>query len=293
MVQITAAMVKELRERTGVGMMDCKKALTAANGDINAAIEALRKAGQAKAVKKGARLATEGLVDIVVSQDGKQVAMVEVNCETDFVAREVKFKDFVKRVASVALQNKTADLSQLQDIEQQRLELVAQLGENISIRKVYYDEITSGVIGSYLHGGSDAARIGAVAICSDSYDINIAKELAMHIAAMNPEYLDQSSIPNERIEHEQAIFLAQAKEINAGKPDNVLEKIVTAKLQKFIKDITLLGQIFVKDPKKTVAAWLQEHNAKVTRYMRYEVGAGLEKKADDFVSEVMSQVQGD
>lgn len=299
MTQITAEMVRDLRERTGVGMMECKKALVAANGEMELAIESLRKAGQASAVKKGSRIAAEGVVSAICSPDNKVAVIGEVNCETDFVAREERFKKFSHAVMQCALENNQTDIAKLaedklanQTIEATRLELVAQLGENIAIRRVkQVNAPEGGVVVSYLHGGdATAARIGTV-VALNIANPALARDIAMHIAAMRPEYLSEEEVPQERRDKEKEILLAQAQEANVGKPADILEKIIAGKMGKFIKEITLLGQPFVKNPDQTVAALLTAANAKVTDYVRFEVGEGIEKKASDFVSEVMAQAQ--
>lgn len=289
MTQITAEMVRDLRERTGVGMMECKKALVAANGEIDQAIEALRKAGQASAVKKGSRIAAEGVVTAATSADNKSAALAEINCETDFVAREERFKKFSIAIAQNALANKSEDT---QTAETARLELVAQLGENIAVRRIKLVEAPSnGVVVSYLHGGdAAAARIG-VLVALDVADESIAKGIAMHIAAMRPEYLNEAAVPADRVAKEKEILLAQAQETNAGKPADILEKIIAGKMSKFLKEITLLGQPYVRNQDQTVGAVLAAAKANVTSYVRFEVGEGIEKKVDDFVSEVMAQAR--
>ncbi len=299
MIQITAEMVRDLRERTGVGMMDCKKALVATNGDLEQAIEALRKAGQATAVKKGSRIAAEGLVSIAVAADNKTAVIAEVNCETDFVAREARFKEFTQQVVGCALKTQAQDTQTLLQqwlgaeitIEQTRLELVGQLGENVAVRRLNYVHAEpAGIVAAYLHGGDGVtARIGSLVALNTS-DVNLAKDLAMHIAAMKPEYLSEADVPAERIAKEKEILLAQAQESNAGKPAEILEKIIVGKLNKFIKEITLLGQPYVKNPDQTIAALLAANKATVTSFVRFEVGEGIEKKTSDFVNEVMSQV---
>ena len=259
MAQITASMVKELRERTGVGMMECKKALVAAEGDMDSAIEALRKAGQAKGDKKAGRTTAEGLVAIKVAEHGKRAAMVEVNCETDFVAREGLFAEFAQQLADCALANQQDNVELLmpcalqggQSAEQLRLELVAQLGENIVVRRIQLIDSLSGVVGAYVHGGVATGRIGALAAL-DLENAQLAKDLAMHVAAMKPEYIDESVVPEARIAQEKEIFLAQAEQAQAGKPADILEKIVVGKVKKFLKEITLQGQPFVKDGDQTV-----------------------------------------
>ncbi len=290
MIQVTAEMVRDLRERTGVGMMECKRALTAANGDMELAIEALRKAGQASAVKKGSRIAAEGLIAALAANDGKHAVIAEVNCETDFVAREDRFKKFVTDVAQRALQG---DADVAAHMEANRLELVTQIGENIAVRRVKNVQApANGVVVVYMHG-SDAvlSRIG-VLVALDTNDASLAKGIAMHIAAMRPEYLNEAEIPVERVAKEKEILLAQAQEANAGKPAEILEKIIAGKMAKFLKDITLLGQPYVKNPDQTVAALLAANKANITSYIRFEVGEGIEKKATDFVGEVMAQVKG-
>ncbi len=300
MTQVTAEMVRDLRERTGVGMMECKKALVAANGEIDLAIESLRKAGQATAVKKGSRIAAEGLVSVAVTADNKYAVIAEVNCETDFVAREARFKEFTQQVSACALSTKTSSVESLlqqklaagSSVEETRLALVAQLGENVALRRVtYVPAEANGVVVAYAHGGEAVARIASLVALNIS-DVNLARDIAMHIAAMKPEYLNEAAVPAERIAKEKEILLAQAQEANAGKPVDILEKIISGKINKFLKEITLLGQPFVKNPDQTVGALLDSAKAKVTAFARYEVGEGIEKKVTDFVSEVMSQVKG-
>lgn len=300
MTQVTAEMVRDLRERTGAGMMDCKKALVAANGNIDDAIEALRISGQASAVKKGSRVAAEGLITIAVTADNKTAVIAEVNCETDFVARETRFKEFAKSVAECALKTKAADAQSLlqefltaeNTIEAARMALVSQLGENLAVRRFNYVHAEpNGVVTAYLHGGdASGARIASL-VALDVNDIALAKDLAMHIAAMKPEYISEADVPAERVAKEKEILLAQAQENNAGKPADILEKIISGKVNKFLKDITLVGQPFVKNPDQTVAALLATHKANVTAMVRYEVGEGIEKVVVDFVNEVMAQVK--
>lgn len=307
MTEITADLVKILRERTGVGMMDCKKALQAAHGNLEQAIEALRKAGQDKAVKKGDRIATEGVIAIQTSHDNKQAVILEVNCETDFVAREAGFKQFAEKVAAVALAKQvktTANLAMCElpgmqkSIEEQRLELVAQLGENITIRRLALlaAATANSTLGSYLHGGSGVAKIGAIVVV-DSAKPELAKDLAMQVAAMKPEYIDESKVDPERLAKEKEIIVAQMqadKDSPAikGKPAEIIEKIVAGKLSKFVRDITLVGQNSIKDPNKTIESILTADKTKVLAMVRFEVGEGIEKKsAGSFVDEVMSQVR--
>lgn len=287
---ITAALVKELRERTNAGMMDCKKALVEANGDIEKAIKAMRETGQAKAVKKASRTTAEGTIFVRVTDDAKRGVLLEINCETDFVAREDKFKHFVQEVGNLALQQKISSNDVLQQaVESKRLELVAQLGENVTVRRLSYQE-TQGVIGGYGHGDANGVRIGALVVLKQGTP-ELARDLAMQVAAMNPEFLNAEDIPADRLEKEKAIFIAQTLE--EGKDAAMAEKIVVGKLKKFSTEVTLLGQNFVKDPSKTVATLLKEANAKVDSFVRYEVGEGIAKQEDNFVQEVMAQVRGE
>ena len=293
---VTAEAVKALRERTGAGMMECKKALVEANGDLEAAAEAMRKSGLAKADKKAGRIAAEGVVVIERSSDGRSAALVEVNSETDFVAREKDFQAFAQDVARIALAVQPADLDALlaaklpsgKSVEETRRELIARIGENIGVRRF---EIVKGTapLATYLHG----SRIGTV-VAVEGGDDALGRDLAMHVAAINPTYLSADDVPAEQVEKERAIFIAQAAADPklAGKPQDVLVKATEGKLRKFLGEITLLGQPFVKDDKQTVAQVLKAAGAKVTRYVRYEVGAGIEKKQENFAEEVMAQVRG-
>jgi elongation factor Ts len=293
---VTAEAVKALRERTGAGMMECKKALVEANGDLEAAAEAMRKSGLAKADKKAGRIAAEGVVVIERSADGRSAALVEVNSETDFVAREKDFQAFAQDVARLALAVQPADLEALlaaklpsgKSVEETRRELIARIGENIGVRRF---EIVKGAapLATYLHG----SRIGTV-VALEGGDDALGRDLAMHVAAINPTYLSADDVPAEQVERERAIFIAQAAADPklAGKPQDVLAKASEGKLRKFLGEITLLGQPFVKDDKQSVAQVLKAAGAKVTRYVRYEVGAGIEKKQENFAEEVMAQVRG-
>ena len=296
MTAITAEAVKALRERTGAGMMECKKALVEAAGDLEAAAEAMRKSGLAKADKKAGRVAAEGVVAIEKSADGKAVALVEVNSETDFVAREKDFQAFAAAVARVALEARPADLDALnaaklpdgQTVDEARRALIARIGENIGVRR--FELVNgSGAVATYLHG----SRIGSVVVVEGG-DAQLGHDLAMHIAAINPPYLSAAEVPAEQVEKEREIIVAQAAADPklAGKPKEVLVKASEGKLRKFLSEITLLGQPFVKDDKQTVEQVLKQAGAKVVRYVRYEVGAGIEKKQENFAAEVMAQVRG-
>ena len=293
---VTAEAVKALRERTGAGMMECKKALVEANGDLEAAAEAMRKSGLAKADKKAGRVAAEGVIAFDRSADGKTVAVVEVNSETDFVAREKDFQAFAGAVAKAALEARPADLEALvatklpsgQTIEETRRALIARIGENISVRR--FDIVTSNApLATYLHG----SRIGTIVVIEGG-DAQLGHDLAMHVAAINPQYLSAEEVPADQVEKEREIFIAQAATDPKlqGKPKEVLAKASEGKLRKFLGEITLLGQPFVKDDKQSVAQVLKQANAKVLRFVRYEVGAGIEKKQENFAAEVMAQVRG-
>jgi elongation factor Ts len=282
-------MVKELRERTGAGMMECKKALVETNGDLDAAVEELRKSGQAKADKKSSRVAADGR--IIVSKDGSKAVIVEVNSETDFVAKDENFVSFAQGVATAALESGTTDVAALvsqaidgeKTVEEARTELVTKVGENISVRRI--STIEGGPIGHYTHG----ARIGAV-VALDGGDETLARDIAMHVAAINPVCVDETQVPAETLERERRIFSEQAEA--SGKPPEIIEKMVTGRIAKFLKEITLVGQPFVKDPDMTVGKLLKDAGAGVTAFVRFEVGEGIEKKEDNFVEEVMAQVKG-
>jgi len=295
-MSVTAEAVKALRERTGAGMMECKKALVEANGDLEAAAEAMRKSGLAKADKKAGRVAAEGVVVIERTADGHSAALVEINSETDFVARQPDFQGFAHDVAKLVLATKPADLEALlaaklasgKTVEETRRELIARIGENIGVRRF---EIVSGAapLATYLHG----TRIGTVVVIEGG-DAALGHDLAMHVAAINPQYLSADDVPADQVEKEREIFVAQAATDPklAGKPKDVLVKASEGKLRKFLGEITLLGQPFVKDDKQTVAQVLKGANARVLRFVRFEVGAGIEKKQENFAAEVMAQVRG-
>ena len=292
-MQISAALVKELRERTGAGMMECKKFLTDNGGDIEAAVEAMRKSGQAKADKKAGRVAAEGLIGVARSDDGRSVAMVEVNCETDFVAKEGEFKDFVNAVAQCVLAQRPSDVDGLGNVamsdggptvDERRRELIAKIGENMTVRRFNVVESADGLVGTYLHGG----RIG-VAVALSGAGEEVARDVAMHVAASRPMCLDESQIPASTLENERSIFAAQAAE--SGKPAEIVEKMVTGRMRKFVGEVTLLGQPFVKDPDQSVEKFLKGAGATVSSYERLEVGEGIEKKSENFAEEVMSQVK--
>ena len=287
-------MVKELRERTGSGMMECKKALQEADGDIDVAIENMRKAGMAKADKKSGRVAAEGRVVIKISDDGKSAAVVEVNCETDFVSGGDDFLSFVDAIAATALKNKPADIAALsgmtlegssETVEEARKEKIAKIGENMQLRRFELLETTTGTFGSYLHG----SRMGVLVEMENGND-ELIKDVAMHIAASNPLCVSEAEVPADVLEKEKEILRAQALE--SGKPADIVEKMLTGRIRKYLAEITLLGQSFVKDPDKTVETLLSDAGATVNRFVRYEVGEGIEKKQENFADEVMAQVNG-
>lgn len=291
-MSITAGQVKELRERTGAGMLECKKALQEADGDVDLAVENLRKSGQAKAAKRSGRIAAEGAVKFKVSDDGKTAAIVEVNCETDFVGRDENFLSFVDQVAQIALQNKTQDIAALADadygdgknVETVRQELVAKIGENIQLRRVTIMQ-SDGSIGTYSHGG----RIGVI-VSLDKDNIDFAKDIALHIAASNPIAIDESGISADILDKEREIYRAQAEQ--SGKPAEIVTKMIEGRLKKYLKEVSLVEQPFVKDPQETVGKLVEKAGAKVQGFVRYEVGEGIEKEDVDFAKEVMEQVQG-
>ena len=290
---ITAALVKELRERTGAGMMECKKALVETNGDIEVAIDNMRKSGAAKAEKKAGRIAAEGIIITKASDDGKVAAIVEVNSETDFVARDENFLAFANNVIDAALTNKTADAETLSNttiatgetVEGARTALIAKIGENIGVRRVQIVE-AEGAIASYIHGG----RIGVVAALNGG-DQDLAKDVAMHAAATNPQFVSPEDISEDVYNREKDIFTAQALE--SGKPADIVEKMIVGRMRKFAAEVSLVGQSFVKDPSITVGDLLKKADASVTSLVRFEVGEGIEKKEDDFAAEVMAQVKGE
>ncbi len=293
-MNVTAAMVKELRERTGSGMMECKRALVEADGNMELAIEQMRKAGLAKADKKANRIAAEGAVFIKSSGDGKFATIVEINCETDFVVKGDDFLNFADAVVNVAMDSDADSIksfmqSRLDDegtIEQARLRLIAKIGENINVRRMQRIANQNSAIGYYLHG----SRIG-VLVETEGGDDALRRDIAMHIAASKPQCVAECDVSEELLNRERDVFVAQAKE--SGKPDNIVEKMVAGRLKKFLGEITLVGQPFIKDPDVSIASLLKNKNATVLRFVRYEVGEGIEKKDENFAEEVMAQVRGD
>ena len=288
-MSISASMVKELRERTGAGMMDCKKALVEANGNAELAAENLRKSGVAKADKKSGRIAAEGR--IIIAVEGNRAAIVEINSETDFAAKDENFVAFVESVAAIALGSNAADVAVLADevladgrtVEAARTDLVAKIGENVTVRRV--SGVTSdGPIGAYTHG----AKIGAV-VALDGGDEALARDIAMHVAASSPSCIDESGVPDEVLAREHRILTEQAQD--SGKPAEIIEKMVAGRVAKFLKEITLLGQPFVKDPDTSVGNLVKAANATVISFTRFEVGEGIEKKQENFAEEVMKQIE--
>ena len=292
-VEITAALVKELRERTGAGMMDCKKALQESGGDIDAAIEAMRKSGVAKAAKKAGRIAAEGVIVLREADNGAEAIAVEVNCETDFVAKDESFAAFAAEVAGAVLAHAPADVEALgalklpdgTTVEETRQALVGKLGENISIRRFVRLKSKGGRIGSYLHG----TRIGVLVDLTGG-EADLGKDLAMHVAASRPVCVAEADVPADLLEKEREIFRAQAAE--SGKAPEIVEKMVVGRVRKFLQECTLLGQPFVKDPDMSVEKLLKQQGASVNAFVRLEVGEGIEKKADNFADEVMAQARG-
>jgi elongation factor Ts len=288
-MSITAAQVKELRERTGAGMMECKKALVETNGDMDAALEHLRKSGLAKADKKAGRVAAEGA--IVHASEGARAVLVEVNCETDFVAKDDNFRGFAEEVAGLALS--AADIDALNgmamaggdSVEDTRQQLVAKIGENVQVRRLAHLDAGDGAIGTYIHGG----RIGVMVALAGG-DEELARDIAMHVAALNPDYRDASDVPEEVLAKEREILIAQAAD--SGKPADIVEKMVSGRLNKRLAEITLTGQPFVKDGDITVGKLLKQSGATVSAFVRLEVGEGIEKEESDFAAEVMQQARG-
>ena len=309
MAEISAASVKELRERTGAGMMDCKKALAETNGDLEKAIEYLREKGLAAAAKKAGRIAAEGLVGAYVSPDRKIGVLVEVNCETDFVAKNPAFLQFAKDAAELVASGNPADLNGLletkmatgQTVAETITSMISTIGENMAFRRfIRFETKGTGAVESYIHMGG---KIGVLLECSvtkaetvnNNDFLTFMKDIAMQVAASKPEYVRREEVPGEVLEKEKAIYKAQA--MNEGKPEAIAEKVTTGRIEKFYKDICLVEQLFIKDTDKTVTKLIQELNSKlgdnisVVRFARFEKGEGLEKRKDDFAAEVMSQIK--
>lgn len=288
---VTAEAVKQLRERTGAGMMECKKALVETRGNLDAAAELMRKQGLAKADKKATRVAAEGVIAIATAPDARAAAMVEVNCETDFVAREHDFRAFAHAVAAVVLAERPVSLEALLalglksgvSVDEARRTLIAKIGENIGVRRFVMLE-AAGRLGAYVHG----TRIGAL-VATEGADAALAHDLAMHVAASNPQYLTPAQVAPEIIAKEREVLTEQAR--TEGKPPEIVAKMVEGRLRKALNEITLSGQPFVKDPDVSIEKLLKGASAKVSTFQRFEVGAGIEKRQEDFVAEVMAQVK--
>ncbi|HOP74720.1 MAG TPA: translation elongation factor Ts [Bacillota bacterium] len=309
MAEISAASVKELRERTGAGMMDCKKALTESNGDMEKAIEYLREKGLAAAAKKAGRIAAEGLVNAYISDNKKVGVLVEVNCETDFVAKNPDFQQFVNDVAQLIAEKKPADLDGLnamamadgKTVAEKITELISTIGENMTVRRfVRFEAVGEGMVDSYIHmGGKIGVLIEIQTAKADTVDNAdfqaLVKDLAMQVAAAKPEYITRDKVPASVLEQEKAIYKAQA--VNEGKPEAIAEKIMLGRVEKFYKEVCLMEQVFIKDSDKTITKLIQDANAKlgenivVNNFARFEKGEGIEKKKDDFAAEVMSQIK--
>jgi len=288
---ITAALVKELRERTGAGMMDCKKALTVTDGDIDVAIENMRKAGAAKADKKSGRIAAEGKAAYAISADGKTAAMLEVNCETDFAASNESLLKFANDTCQLVLENSPQDVDALNSLKfadgatvnSAREALIGKIGENIKVRR--FERVAAeGGFSVYQHG----AKI-AVLVDYSGGDSELGKDVAMHIAASRPMCVSEDQVPQESRDKEKEIFTAQARD--SGKPDNIIEKMIEGRMRKYLAEITLLGQSFIKDPDLTVGKLLDNNKATIHSFMRYEVGEGIEKKVENFADEVNAQMK--
>ena len=289
MTSITASMVKELRERTGLGMMDCKKALSEASGDMEKAIEDLRKASGIKAAKKASRVATEGVVMVKISGDGNRGVIVEVNSETDFVARDENFLRFAGEALEAAYNENETSVEELlsKGLEESRQALVQKIGENISVRRIErlnFENANQGIVESYVHNN---AKIG-VLISLKGGDEALARDIAMHIAAVNPLVVRPEDVPEDVLAKESEIYAAQARE--SGKPDEIVEKMISGRLRKFVAEVSLLEQHFVKDPESTIRDLLAEVGADIVQFVRYEVGEGIEKEEEDFAAEVAAQL---
>lgn len=292
MADVTAKMVKELRDMTGVGMMDAKRALVEVEGNIEKAVDLLREKGMAKAAKKNDRIAAEGLASVAVN--GNVAAVVEVNSETDFVSKNEMFQDLVKEIAELVAANKPADMEAAMKLETAKgtveaalIEATQVIGEKISFRRFdVVEKDDNAAFGGYLHMGG---RIAVLTVLEGTTDETVAKDVAMHVAAINPRYVDESQIPAEELEHEKNVLTEQA--LNEGKPANIVEKMVEGRLKKFKAEISLVDQPFVKDPDMTVSQYVASKGATVKSFVRFEVGEGIEKREDNFVEEVMSQVK--
>ena len=292
MAQITAAIVKELRERTGAGMMDCKKALVATEGDMEKAIDFLREKGLSQAAKKAGRVAAEGAVVAHVTEDGKVGAIVEVNCETDFVGQNENFQALAKSIAALIVEINPADVETLlaseldgKAVKDVVTEAIAKIGENISVRRFVRFESAEGKVYSYIHAGG---KIG-VLVDMKGGDLELGKDIAMQVAAANPQYLDRTEVPASELEHEKDILTEQAR--NEGKPEKIIEKMVLGRINKYYKDVCLVDQEFIKDGDLTISKLLKSKNAEVARFARFQLGEGIEKKQENFAEEVAAFIK--
>lgn len=296
---ITAQAVKELRERTGAGMMDCKKALTETNGDMEKAVEVLREKGLAAAAKKAGRVAAEGIVKTFISEDMKKGAMVEVNCETDFVADNAEFIEFAGKVAEMAANNNVSTVEELvalkynddKTVQEVLTELIAKIGENMTVRRFEKVAVENGVVQSYIHGGGRIGVLVQLACDSNSSELTqVAKDVCMQIAAANPLFLSENEVDSKALETEKEIYRAQA--LNEGKPEKIVEKMVEGRIKKYYKEVCLLNQPWVKDADKSISKYLEEKSKEVgspitvQKYFRFERGEGIEKKEENFAEEV-------
>lgn len=293
MAEIKAQMVKELREMTGVGMMDAKRALVEVDGDMDKAVDLLREKGMAKAAKKNDRVAAEGLASVAIN--GNTAAIVEINSETDFVSKNEQFQTLVKDIAELVAANKPADMEAAMamktakgTVESEIIEATQVIGEKISFRRFHVlEKGDNAAFGGYLHMGG---RIAVLALLDGTTDEAVARDVAMHVAAINPRYVNETQIPQEELEHERKVLTEQA--LNEGKPANIVEKMVEGRLNKFKAEIALVDQAFVKDPDMTVQQFVASKGAEVNTFIRFEVGEGIEKREDNFAEEVMSQMKG-
>lgn len=288
---ITASMVKDLRTKTGAGMMDCKKALVEAEGDMEKAVDILREKGLSQAAKKASRVAAEGAVVSAISADGKVGTIVEVNCETDFVGSNDDFRALAARIAQQIIAVNPADVEALlasemdgEAVKDQVTEAVAKIGENISVRRFVRYESAEGAVYSYIHGGG---KIG-VLVEMKGADAELGKDVAMQVAAANPSYLDRTQVPQAEIEHEKEVLAVEAR--NEGKPEKIIEKMVLGRINKYYKEVCLVDQEFIKDGDLTIAKLLKSKNAEVVRFARFQLGEGIEKKQDDLAAEVAKQL---
>lgn len=292
MAQITAAIVKELRERTGAGMMDCKKALVATEGDMEKAIDFLREKGLSQAAKKAGRVAAEGAVVAYVTEDGNTGAIVEVNCETDFVGKNENFQALAKSIAELIVKTNPADVDALlasemdgKTVKDVVTEAIAKIGENISVRRFVRYESAEGKVYSYIHGGG---KIG-VLVDMKGGDAELGKDIAMQVAAANPQFLNRNEVPDSELEHEKDILTEQAR--NEGKPENIIAKMVMGRINKYYKEVCLVDQEFIRDGDLTISKLLKSKNADVARFARFQLGEGIEKKQENFADEVAAFIK--